>query len=948
MPCSRHTSAAALLYLALLFAPSAGAVDLALQSGWSVTPSGSGPARAFLDGGIVSLRGAIAGGSTGLAFNLPAEMRPATDVYVAVALCNATQGRLLIQPSGDVVVQTKPGGFADAQCLTSLDGATFAPIASGFSVFTLSNGWTHAPFATSSASAAFLDGVVRFKGAIAQGSSSLAFTLPPELRPQTHVYVPIGLCNANKGRLVILPSGTVSVQAETNFADAQCFTSLDGAWFAPNPAGFTTLALDSGWSHAPFSTSDVAAVLTGGVVRFKGAMASGTSPNAFTLPPALRPQSQVFLPVDLCSARSGRLSIAPTGSVVVEAATAFSNAQCFTSLDGVSFLPTPNSLLRRPLPVQDGSVPLADGTARIYSIDLGTLPIRPGLIVEVRPPDTHPDMQLQIEATSWVLPSGYAFLCASSIFSPPSTGTARLSIDLYRCASGPTNWVNAEADVLVRVLDFGAAGPPATVSVVIRGETRPPTGTLTQNVDPPFVTQTASLVASKDSVLYGDQLDGNNGRGQFLWAGRKNPSFFQSFARNSLIAFDLESRIPPSAVVESATLSLGVTGLAGINQRLAIYPVAPSPETTWVEGFFDAAGLEFDGVSGGTSGVDWQYRDRNLGAWSTPGGDRSGPPIVETTIAAMGAVSFSSGPLTSAVQGMVTNGTGPDGFLLEGPQFSSFAPATQGIQFASRENSSASPPPTLVVDYYPTEVYQSGEINAGTVSFIDAAQNFRWIYDTDQDGVYVTPEIGICEVTPPNPLNPNLLPYTYRFQGSPGFTGVDCCTWRISSALGIVGTGQALFFHNVDASNPANQPPDTDRDGIRDLCDNCRYYANGPLLGACLSGATVGRPCHSNLECGSGGVCSLSQEDANGDFVGNVCAPEPGFTAGLVAGWMGLLFFSAPDRLRRRARRSTTRPTWRLRPLTRPPPSPPPRPCRLAFSRHLADRTAKTSQRDSE
>ncbi|MBK7948217.1 MAG: hypothetical protein IPK00_05650 [Deltaproteobacteria bacterium] len=894
MPSLRH-AAAALLGLAMLFAPSARAVDLALQNGWSVTPSGAGPARAFLDGGIVSLRGAIAGGSTGLAFNLPAELRPQTDVYVAVALCNATQGRLWIQPSGNVSVQAKPGGFADAQCRTSLDGATFAPVASGYSVLTLANGWTHAPYSTSSASAALLDGVVRLKGAIAQGSSGLAFTLPPELRPTTSVYVPIGLCNANKGRLIILPSGTVSIQAETSFAEAQCFTSLDGAWFAPNPAGFTTLALVDGWSHAPFSTSDVAAVLTGGVVRFKGAMANGTFPTAFTLPPALRPQSQVDLPIDLCSARTGRLSIAPTGSVVVEAATAFSDAQCFTSLDGVSFLPTPNGLAKLPLPVEDGNVVFADGADRTYTIDLGTLPVRPGLVVEVRPPETHPDMQLQIEATSWVPPSGYTFLCASSIFSPPSTGTARLSIDVYRCASGPTNWANGEADIRVRVLDFGAAGPPATVAVVIRGETRPPTGTLVQNVDPPFVTQTVSLVASKDSVLYGDLLDGNDGRGQFLWAGRKTTSIFSSFARNALIAFDLESVVPPSAVVQSATLSLAVTGIVPFDstQRLAISRVAPNAVTSWQEGFLDAAGSEFDGAPGSASGVDWLYRDRTLGAWTSPGGDRLGPPIVDTNLSTPGAVSFSPVELTSAVQSMVSTGTGADGFLLEGSPQSIFSPATQGIQLASRENPGASPPPTLVVDYYPTEVYQSGEINAGTISFIDAAQNFRWIYDTDQDGVYVTPEIGICEVTDPDPFNPNLLPYTYRFQGTPGFTGVDCCTWRVSSGLGIVGTGQALFFHNLDAGNPTNQPPDTDRDGIRDLCDNCPYYANGPLLGACLSGATVGRPCRSNVQCGSGGVCSLSQEDADGDFIGNVCVPEPGFSAGLAAGLLALMALAA-------------------------------------------------------
>jgi hypothetical protein len=54
--------------------------------------------------------------------------RLATNVFVKVDLCNATNGRLFIQPSGVVTVQQKLGNpFSNAQCFTSLDGASFAP-----------------------------------------------------------------------------------------------------------------------------------------------------------------------------------------------------------------------------------------------------------------------------------------------------------------------------------------------------------------------------------------------------------------------------------------------------------------------------------------------------------------------------------------------------------------------------------------------------------------------------------------------------------------------------------------------------------------------------------------------------------------------------------------------------------------------------------------------------
>ena len=77
-----------------------------------------------------------------------------------------------------------------------------------------------------------------------------------------------------------------------------------------------------------------------GVVSFKGAIASGSNPTVFTLPAAFRPAKNVYVPVDLCGATNGRLFIQHNGTVrVQEEGNVFGNAQCFTSLDGVSFMP---------------------------------------------------------------------------------------------------------------------------------------------------------------------------------------------------------------------------------------------------------------------------------------------------------------------------------------------------------------------------------------------------------------------------------------------------------------------------------------------------------------------------------------------------------------------------------------------------------------------------------
>jgi hypothetical protein len=313
--------------------------ELVLQNGWTNAPFGTRNAGATAVLGIVYLRGAIANGTSPVAFTLPAELRPRTNVYVPVDLCNATKGRLVIQPSGVVSIEAEGGAFSNARCFTSLEGASFAPSEVGFTTLSLTNGWTHAPFGTSNASALKINGIVHLRGAIAKGTSPVITTLASDLRPATRVYVPVDLCNAAKGRLVIQPSGVVSVEAQGGFSRAQCFTSLDGVSFAQTTTAFTTLTLTNGWTHAPFGTRSAAVTNFAGVVQFQGAIASGTSSVAFTLPREFRPPKNVYVPINLCNSTKGRLAIQPSGVVSIEAeGSAFANARCFTSLDRATFV----------------------------------------------------------------------------------------------------------------------------------------------------------------------------------------------------------------------------------------------------------------------------------------------------------------------------------------------------------------------------------------------------------------------------------------------------------------------------------------------------------------------------------------------------------------------------------------------------------------------------------
>jgi hypothetical protein len=323
----------------------AGPQELTLQNGWVNYSSTTANASVQLQNGMVQLRGAIASGASSFAFTLPAAFIPQTDVYVPVDLCGATYGRLWIQgTSGNVYVQEQGGGWTGtAACFTSLDGASFARTASGYTALTLINGWSNGPYSTSNAAAKVIGGNVHLKGAIyTSGTNPQPFVLPAGFRPAKAAYVSVDLCGSYKGRLNIGTDGTVTIEQENGaFDEAPCFTSLDGAWFAVTNASYLPLTpLSNGWTGGPFSTHVPAAAGEFGTVYFKGAMAtSGSSDEPIaSLPLRFRPITTVYVAVDMCNATNGRLVISPNGTVTVQAETSFADASCFTSLDGVSFV----------------------------------------------------------------------------------------------------------------------------------------------------------------------------------------------------------------------------------------------------------------------------------------------------------------------------------------------------------------------------------------------------------------------------------------------------------------------------------------------------------------------------------------------------------------------------------------------------------------------------------
>jgi hypothetical protein len=317
---------------------------LTLINGWGTYSGSASPAVADISG-IVHFKGAVSAssGDTNLvAFVLPPGFRPAKYVTVPVNMCDGTGGELAVAPTG--VTQVISGlKQSEATCFTSLDGASFALSSSSFTTLKLQPGWTEFDNLYQNGAARVINGIVHFEGQIkTAGTNPSAFTLPAGLRPSKNVYVPITLCTGSIGRLNITPSGAVTVTPEGtgNWWMVQCAVSLDGASFALSPTSYTALTLQNGWMNAPYGTAPAAVRKISGIVHLKGAIwTSGTSPYPFVLPAGFRPANQIWITVDLCDGNNGRLNIQPNGAVTVQQQSGdpFSNATCFTSLDGASF-----------------------------------------------------------------------------------------------------------------------------------------------------------------------------------------------------------------------------------------------------------------------------------------------------------------------------------------------------------------------------------------------------------------------------------------------------------------------------------------------------------------------------------------------------------------------------------------------------------------------------------
>jgi hypothetical protein len=336
---------------------------LTLVNGWQNYNSVDAPAIGVVNG-VVRFRGAMKGtnATSDAAFLLPSQFRPyftnggvvhngSADLNMRTVLANSTGGSLWYerdafggQSATHDMIHVQQDGVsgvgASGKVFTSLDGVSFDRSIDNSTPLQMAEGWGSLyglrQDLGSGAYVKLVDGFVRFQGAMTgnPGVSGYLFTLPTQFRPGQTVYVPVNLCadiGQKYGRLNVYSNGDVVVQGD--MTAARCRVSLEGASFSLTGGG-TSLTLLNSW--IAYSPRAVKVRLNDGVVRFEGAIKSGTSGTIAQLAQNMRPARTVYLTSDSWSATQGRIYVTSAGNVVVEYP-ALATSSGFTSLDGLSF-----------------------------------------------------------------------------------------------------------------------------------------------------------------------------------------------------------------------------------------------------------------------------------------------------------------------------------------------------------------------------------------------------------------------------------------------------------------------------------------------------------------------------------------------------------------------------------------------------------------------------------
>jgi len=201
---------------------------------------------------------------------------------------------------------------------------------------TLRNGWasSQSQYGSGDPAVAIQRGIVYLSGSMhqASGTSEWFATLPRGFRPAHNLWLPVYSFQGTEGSIRIAASGQMFAFG----GDVTAYASLAGISYPVTSVRMHNLGLVSGWTSVPSMLGGKpTAGIQNGIVYLTGAIQqpSGTNTHFATLPRALRPAHNLWLPIFTAPGVIGSIEIAHNGQMF-----AFGiDAHNYAGLAGISF-----------------------------------------------------------------------------------------------------------------------------------------------------------------------------------------------------------------------------------------------------------------------------------------------------------------------------------------------------------------------------------------------------------------------------------------------------------------------------------------------------------------------------------------------------------------------------------------------------------------------------------
>ncbi len=262
------------------------------------------------------------------------------------------------------------------------------------------------------------------------------------------------------------------------------------------------------------------------------------------------------------------------------------------------------------------------------------------------------------------------------------------------------------------------------------------------------------LDAAQDATLYEGDGSVANGSGSYFFTGATE-SQNGAAERRALVAFDIESAVPPGSTITEVALELNMSRTISGNQTVSLHRILES----WGEGPSDPSGQEGGGAAAEDGDTTWVHRTYPSNMWSTVGGAYVASTSGSALIGGTGPYTFdSTSAMVADVQEWLDDPSNNHGWAL----VIASPPTGSAKRFDSRENVNPDNRPRLKINYeggmtpvfsrvfIPAVARVEGAFGSFFVTTVDvhnrgsstATVNFEWLpRNTDNNNPMVSADV---------------------------------------------------------------------------------------------------------------------------------------------------------------------------------------------------------------